>query len=105
MKITVAWQKPHTWWGWLLLSHHFVVIPLYLPGFLALALVFPYSWLHGKSRAALWERPFNQLNFWAWNVPVLLLYLLLIPLAWYSNSLTWALSKLRFQRQPDPKGA
>ena len=109
MKVTIIWQKPLTWLGWLLIPLYVALclslVPLYLPAYLGLALGFPYRWLRGKCIAALWEQPLDLLKFRAWSVPATLLYLLMRPLYWYANKLTWVFSKLPFQGGPDPKGA
>ena len=102
------WENRPAWfvalWAVPYIAYSLLVLPLYVPGWLALALILPYKWLHERTRAAMWEHPFNPLTFWGWNLPTLLLYLLLIPLAWYSNSLSWCVAKLPFQQKPDPKG-
>ena len=102
MKVTVIWERPHGWGGWLLLPPYLVTclafVPLYLPGFLALGLMPLYLWLHERTRAALWEQPMDRLKFYAWSVPATLLYLFLTPLCWYGNKLTELFSKLPFQK-------
>ena len=109
MKVTVVWQRPHTWWGWLIIPLYLAVcllfLPLYLPAYLGLALSVPYQWLYEKCRAALWEQPLDRLKLLAWSVPATLLYLPMTPLYWYANKLTWVFSKLPFKGGPDPKGA
>ena len=109
MKVTVIWQRPTRWWMWLLLPPYFSLwlplLPLYLPGYLALALFFPYRWLHGNYSKTRQQHPIDGLKRLAWEVPTMVLYLLLTPLVWYCNRLTWAASKLPFQFYPDPKGA
>ena len=106
MKVTVIWQRPTRWWMWLLLPPYFslwlALTPLFLPGFLALALAFPYRWLHGNYSKTRQQYPIDGLKRLAWELPTMMLYLLLTPLVWYSNRLSWAVSKLPFQRQPDP---
>jgi hypothetical protein len=79
--------------------------PLYLPGWLALGLMFLYNWLCGRASAALWEQPVNRWKLFALEVLAFLLYLLLLPLCWYTNGLSWCLSQLLFQGRPDPKEA
>jgi hypothetical protein len=107
LKVTVVWKKPHTWWGWLLVPPYIAIclaiVPLYLPGFLALGLALLYRWLDERSRAAVLEQPVDRLKLFAWWAPAVLLYALLAPLRWYGKQLTWVCSKLPFQEQPDPK--
>ena len=115
MKVTGTvfdfWRKPHTWRWWFLMGIGIgpyigvclAFTPIYLPGFLALALNIPYKWLHGRCKDALWERPFRPAAFRTWQVLTLLVYLLLMPLCWYTNGLTYVLSKSPFYSHRDPK--
>jgi hypothetical protein len=105
------WAKRHKWWSWPLVVLYMAVrLPflslylVYLPCLLMIGLTFPYEWLQERYRAAMWEQPVDRWKLFAWYVLTFLLYLLLRPLCWYTNGLTWVVSRLSFQHQPDPKG-
>ena len=104
MKVTFIWEKPSRWWLWpfvpLFLAVCLLVILLYLPALLGEGLSIPYNWLRGRAMAALWARPFNQVNYWAWYVPASLLYRLLVALWWYRKWMSSVVSKVPFQSKP-----
>ena len=97
-----------TWWQWLLVPPYIAIClaltPFYLPVWLALALMPLHAWLLRRNRTALWEFPFDRLNFWAWAVSTRLVYLVLKQLFFYTNVLSWCLSKDGLWRQLNRKG-